>query len=167
MACFVLQDSKGGDVSSAVFETEEEREYREALERDRLNRLAFLETQFSVFNDFIKARRNGEPKAPARKPLAPLDENNNNGKKRTKRYVNRNKGTQGGSQEEVEVEALPYFTESPPFIKNGVMRSYQVQGLNWLISLYERGINGILADEMGLGKTLQSISILGYLKNHK
>ena len=43
------------------------------------------------------------------------------------------------------------------------MRDYQVQGLNWLISLYENGINGILADEMGLGKTLQTISFLGYL----
>jgi SNF2 family DNA or RNA helicase len=33
-------------------------------------------------------------------------------------------------------------------IKNGVMRDYQVQGLNWLISLYENQLNGILADEM-------------------
>ena len=44
------------------------------------------------------------------------------------------------------------------------MRDYQIRGLNWLISLYENGINGILADEMGLGKTLQTISLLGYLK---
>ena len=28
------------------------------------------------------------------------------------------------------------------------MRDYQVRGLNWMISLYENGINGILADEM-------------------
>ena len=28
------------------------------------------------------------------------------------------------------------------------MRDYQVRGLNWMISLYEHGINGILADEM-------------------
>ncbi len=33
-------------------------------------------------------------------------------------------------------------------IKNGVMRDYQIRGLNWMISLYENGINGILADEM-------------------
>lgn len=30
----------------------------------------------------------------------------------------------------------------------GTMRDYQIHGLNWLISLYENGINGILADEM-------------------
>lgn len=47
------------------------------------------------------------------------------------------------------------------------MRDYQVQGLNWMISLYHNGINGILADEMGLGKTLQTISFLGYLKFHR
>ena len=33
-------------------------------------------------------------------------------------------------------------------IINGLLRDYQVRGLNWLISLYENGINGILADEM-------------------
>jgi SWI/SNF-related matrix-associated actin-dependent regulator of chromatin subfamily A member 5 len=47
------------------------------------------------------------------------------------------------------------------------MRDYQVRGLNWMINLYENGINGILADEMGLGKTLQTISLLGFLKHHK
>lgn len=55
------------------------------------------------------------------------------------------------------------FTESPAYI-HGKMRDYQVQGLNWLVSLYENGINGILADEMGLGKTLQTISFIGYLR---
>jgi len=50
-----------------------------------------------------------------------------------------------------------------PSCINGKMRDYQLAGLNWLIRLYENGINGILADEMGLGKTLQTISLLGYL----
>jgi superfamily II DNA or RNA helicase len=56
------------------------------------------------------------------------------------------------------------WTVSPPFVKNGTMKDYQVAGLNWLIKLYDNGINGILADEMGLGKTLQTIAFLGYLK---
>ncbi len=37
------------------------------------------------------------------------------------------------------------------------------QGMNWLINLYDQGINGILADEMGLGKTVQSIAFLAHL----
>lgn len=40
-------------------------------------------------------------------------------------------------------------------------------GLNWMISLYETGLNGILADDMGLGKTIQSISLVGFLKEFK
>ncbi|SMR56678.1 unnamed protein product [Zymoseptoria tritici ST99CH_1E4] len=43
------------------------------------------------------------------------------------------------------------------------LKEYQVKGLNWLVNLYEQGINGILADEMGLGKTVQSISVMAYL----
>ncbi|KAH7314865.1 hypothetical protein KP509_21G025000 [Ceratopteris richardii] len=50
-----------------------------------------------------------------------------------------------------------------PSCIQGKMRDYQLAGLNWMIKLYENGINGILADEMGLGKTLQTISLLGYL----
>lgn len=47
------------------------------------------------------------------------------------------------------------------------MRDYQLQGLNFMIRLYENGVNGILADEMGLGKTLQTISLLGYLSEYR
>ena len=36
--------------------------------------------------------------------------------------------------------------------------------MEWLISLYDNGLNGILADEMGLGKTLQAISFLAHLR---
>ena len=54
---------------------------------------------------------------------------------------------------------------SPSWIAHGTMRDYQIEGLNWMVSLYESGVNGILADEMGLGKTLETISLLGYMKN--
>ncbi|KAL7674457.1 hypothetical protein ACOME3_000737 [Neoechinorhynchus agilis] len=57
------------------------------------------------------------------------------------------------------------FSETPFYVKNGQMRDYQIRGLNWMIRLYDNGINGILADEMGLGKTLQTISLLGYMKH--
>ncbi len=39
---------------------------------------------------------------------------------------------------------LSFWTD----VKGGEMRDYQIRGLNWMISLYEHGINGILADEM-------------------
>ena len=43
------------------------------------------------------------------------------------------------------------------------LRGYQLEGVDWLISLYENGLNGILADEMGLGKTIQLILFLSFL----
>lgn len=55
----------------------------------------------------------------------------------------------------------------PSIITHGKLREYQMQGLNWLIHLYDNGINGILADEMGLGKTLQTISLLAYLREYR
>lgn len=39
----------------------------------------------------------------------------------------------------------------PPNLVGGVLLPYQREGLQWLLSLWENGLNGILADEMGLG----------------
>ncbi|KAH8583601.1 Swr1p like SWI SNF3 family ATpase with a HSA domain at the N-terminus [Cryptosporidium sp. chipmunk genotype I] len=50
-----------------------------------------------------------------------------------------------------------------PFLLKNSMREYQIAGLEWMVKLYKRGLNGILADEMGLGKTIQTISLLAYL----
>lgn len=50
-----------------------------------------------------------------------------------------------------------------PKMLEAQLKEYQLKGLNWLVNLYEQGINGILADEMGLGKTVQSISVMAYL----
>ena len=36
----------------------------------------------------------------------------------------------------------------PSILQGGQLRDYQLDSLNWLIGLYESGINGILADEM-------------------
>lgn len=44
------------------------------------------------------------------------------------------------------------------------LRPYQRLGLNWLVAMYEEGLNPCLADDMGLGKTLQTIALLGFLK---
>ncbi|KAH0038789.1 SWI/SNF chromatin remodeling complex component, partial [Aureobasidium melanogenum] len=54
--------------------------------------------------------------------------------------------------------------KQPALVTGGLMRSYQLEGLEWLTSLYENGLNGILADEMGLGKTIQTISFLAFLR---
>lgn len=91
--------------------------------------------------------------------------------------TNKNEIRQRKSEKEEDAELLKNddfddnsgiieFTESPTYI-HGKLREYQIQGLNWLISLHENHLSGILADEMGLGKTLQTISFLGYLRFFK
>lgn len=68
--------------------------------------------------------------------------------------------------DEKSTSEITEFTDSPAYV-HGTLRPYQIQGLNWLVSLYENRLLGILADEMGLGKTLQTISFLGFLRYYR
>lgn len=67
------------------------------------------------------------------------------------------------TREAIEKSQTAHTMTQPKIVSGGVMKDYQLDGLEWLVTLYENGLNGILADEMGLGKTLQCISFLGYL----
>ncbi|XP_050891611.1 probable ATP-dependent DNA helicase CHR12 isoform X3 [Lathyrus oleraceus] len=58
-------------------------------------------------------------------------------------------------------------TEQPSILQGGELRSYQIEGLQWMISLFNNNLNGILADEMGLGKTIQTISLIAHLLEYK
>ncbi|XP_014676572.1 PREDICTED: SWI/SNF-related matrix-associated actin-dependent regulator of chromatin subfamily A member 5-like [Priapulus caudatus] len=153
--------------------TAQKQEYEEKLSTDRSNRFDFLLQQTEIFSHFmgdsstttsspLKIKPTGRPrKAPDEKQkLAAIGDH-------------RHRRTEEEEDEELLTEAkksttvVTRFDNNPPYVKNGEMRDYQVRGLNWMISLYEHGINGILADEMGLGKTLQTISLLGYMKNYR
>uniref|UniRef100_A0A8C0MWS9 Helicase, lymphoid specific n=1 Tax=Canis lupus familiaris TaxID=9615 RepID=A0A8C0MWS9_CANLF len=57
----------------------------------------------------------------------------------------------------------PVPFQQPKHFTGGVMRWYQVEGMEWLRMLWENGINGILADEMGLGKTVQCIATIALM----
>nr|CEL64560.1 TPA: SWI2/SNF2 ISWI-like SANT [Neospora caninum Liverpool] len=72
-------------------------------------------------------------------------------------------------EEDFRMAARPVITRltTHPSILRCPPKPYQLEGLNWLIQLHERGMNGILADEMGLGKTYQTISLLAFLKEGK
>ncbi|GAU14882.1 hypothetical protein TSUD_46750 [Trifolium subterraneum] len=58
-------------------------------------------------------------------------------------------------------------TEQPSILQGGELRSYQIEGLQWMLSLFNNNLNGILADEMGLGKTIQTISLIAHLYEYK
>ncbi|KAF9940295.1 hypothetical protein BGZ75_000577 [Mortierella antarctica] len=143
------------------------------MDKDKLadtsNRISYLLGQTELFKHFIDLKKAKDPE------FARLMKERSEGQKDK---VNAPKGSRQGrkTEKEEDQELLNdeenenddssfVFTESPGYIKNGILRDYQIQGLNWMVSLYKNGINGILADEMGLGKTLQTISFLGYLKH--
>ncbi|XP_050542217.1 lymphoid-specific helicase-like isoform X2 [Daktulosphaira vitifoliae] len=50
-----------------------------------------------------------------------------------------------------------------PKLFNGSLKTHQVEGLLWIRTLFENGLNGILADDMGLGKTIQTIAFYCFL----
>ncbi|XP_022175551.1 lymphocyte-specific helicase-like [Myzus persicae] len=63
--------------------------------------------------------------------------------------------------EEYEDYYLKLFQQ--PKLFNGTLTKYQKEGLLWIRTLFENGLNGILADDMGLGKTIQAIAFYCFL----
>jgi len=59
------------------------------------------------------------------------------------------------------------MTMQVPFLLKHGLREYQHIGLDWLMTIYTRRLNGILADEMGLGKTIMTIALLAHLAGEK
>eukprot|EP00750_Incisomonas_marina_P011423 INCI16374.7.p1 GENE.INCI16374.7~~INCI16374.7.p1 ORF type:complete len:946 (-),score=200.71 INCI16374.7:226-3063(-) len=62
----------------------------------------------------------------------------------------------------VKKEQLPTFL--PPALS---LKNYQLQGLNWMVSMNRIRVNGVLADEMGLGKTVQSAALIAYMQKRR
>uniref|UniRef100_A0A4W4EL03 SWI/SNF related, matrix associated, actin dependent regulator of chromatin, subfamily a, member 5 n=1 Tax=Electrophorus electricus TaxID=8005 RepID=A0A4W4EL03_ELEEL len=147
--------------------------YEEKVKTDRTNRFEYLLRQTEVFAHFIQPAAQKTPTSPLKmkpgRPRIKKDEKQN----LLSAGDNRHRRTEQEEDEELLSESskaanvCTRFDESPSYVKTGKLRDYQIRGLNWLISLYENGINGILADEMGLGKTLQTISLLGYMKHYR
>ncbi|XP_069692147.1 chromatin-remodeling complex ATPase chain Iswi isoform X2 [Periplaneta americana] len=149
-------------------------DYETKVETDRSKRFDYLLKQTEIFTHFMSNNQRDKP------PTSPLKVRPGRPRKHPDQQQkkedpgdHRHRKTEQEEDEELLAETnssrrtIISFDQSPHYVKNGEMRDYQVRGLNWMISLYENGINGILADEMGLGKTLQTISLLGYMKHYR
>lgn len=62
---------------------------------------------------------------------------------------------------------IEQVTKQPTLLVGGELKEYQMDGLTWLVSLFNNRLNGILADEMGLGKTVQTIALICHLYETK
>ncbi|ORX79706.1 hypothetical protein K493DRAFT_243417, partial [Basidiobolus meristosporus CBS 931.73] len=137
--------------------------------KETIKRYRYLLGQTDLFTHFInlKKEKNEEFKALLEESLQSDEKGENHDGSRRHRKTEKEEDEELLHADEQVLDTQTVFTESPKYVAGGTMRDYQLHGLNWMISLFENGINGILADEMGLGKTLQVISFLGYLKHYR
>ena len=67
------------------------------------------------------------------------------------------------SEHQRQFEGREIPVNQPLLLTGGIMRNYQLEGYEWMATLWENGINGILADEMGLGKTIQTVALFCHM----
>jgi superfamily II DNA or RNA helicase len=72
-----------------------------------------------------------------------------------------------GAGESIGEEHQPSTDFHPSNQLKAALRPYQLQGVRWLVGLYESQLGGCLADDMGLGKTLQTITVLLHAKEQR
>ncbi|KAM3165387.1 hypothetical protein ACU8KH_00189 [Lachancea thermotolerans] len=151
------QESKRQEAQLKKDEEEKsEEEFDDTTVSMKLNRLQEFVKQSQVYSRIIadtlltrsqERQTEKEAKEPPRKRTKVTD------------FFRKSKKEPVADSEEPE----PVLHQQPSMLKNCQLKPYQLEGVNWLITLYENGLNGILADEMGLGKTLQSIALLAFI----
>ena len=140
----------------------ENENFMKDIEQGRQERLKFLIKQTEIFAHFL---------------IGGKTEDNSKNKKSEKGSKRKSISHANKTNADIELiddednddiyeqeKTITRLYSQPSILVGGKLTNYQLDGLNWIISLYERGLNGILADEMGLGKTIQSIAFLAYLK---
>ncbi|KAF9530771.1 SNF2 family N-terminal domain-containing protein [Crepidotus variabilis] len=142
---------------------------------ERLEKLQRLLQQSSAYSNILKQRMDEEKEKQAAR-LEAAKEEQLKGKKRERPSSHssprgkRMKGALGDAILHQESSQQPDQDDSifqqPALITGAKLKPYQLEGLQWMVSLDQNGISGILADEMGLGKTLQTIAFSAYLREH-
>ncbi len=119
-------------------------------------RLEYLLGQSSIFAKLKTGHGHANDNEPVNGEYVP--HHRDASKPATKSKSKGNNGDSGSNDEEEDDDATNhvFLTRQPECIKFGTLKPYQLEGLNWMIHLAEKGLNGILADEMGLGKTVSS-----------
>ncbi|CCO38043.1 ATP-dependent DNA helicase DDM1 [Rhizoctonia solani AG-1 IB] len=136
----------------------------------RMARLNFLLERSSLYAKILEARINQQKDEQAKKPVVEKSttqpqKTTGKGKKRTRAsdsydiaghidsstLEKANKRARGEKVKEEEPSTVLPSMEQPELITGARLKDYQLEGVRWIASLWENGLNGILADEMGLG----------------
>lgn len=184
----LLSESMKKEEENLIKARVKEEEVNNPKEAPNLNDLQFskldeLLTQTQLYSEFllekiinitvtgVKDEEKGsedKKRGRGRKRKGETSYNNKKAKRAVAAMLSRSK--EGGSVEDStlteEERADKEQAELVPLLTGGKLKSYQLKGVKWLISLWQNGLNGILADQMGLGKTIQTISFLAHLKGN-
>jgi hypothetical protein len=149
-----------------------------SITKKQTNQLDFLLSRAKEYSDFISADIDELQNSMAAQAAAAME--NEDGKSSTKKGKKRGKssgGDDGGgsskksrkkgkknngeptdgemnlqsAQEKTNAMKKAIFVQPPNLSGDCKLKDYQLEGVRWLVSLYENGVSGILADEMGLG----------------
>jgi ATP-dependent DNA helicase len=119
------------------------------LEKNKYAQLDRLLDQSKLYTQFLSEQMNIAQESTLQSAEKEAKKKNGAASKKKKKA--------GPTLEETAKEICPGFS--------GCLRDYQLKGVQWLISLYQNGLNGILADQMGLGKTIQTIAFLCHIRS--
>ncbi|RXW15652.1 hypothetical protein EST38_g10196 [Candolleomyces aberdarensis] len=150
-----------------VEETEDPISLNDSDMEERLKKLHHILEKSTIYSNILRERMEED----TQRRLAKLEEEKSQtgskrgrpvGSLKGKKRAKTNNGPSGAQEE--EDSGQPF--QQPALITGAKLKPYQLEGLQWMVSLDQNGISGILADEMGLGKTLQTISFSAYLREH-
>lgn len=127
-----------------------------SMQKSKIDRLRFLLKQTEIFAHFLVGNKNTEEtenantdnKSKGKNSIRKRNNNNNNTKNENLNILKSLKELEKDDDIEIEQPQVTRLYYQPSILTGGNLTEYQLIGLNWLISLYETGLNGILADEM-------------------
>mmetsp|Transcript_7475 Transcript_7475/g.16959 ORF Transcript_7475/g.16959 Transcript_7475/m.16959 type:complete len:824 (-) Transcript_7475:189-2660(-) len=164
-------------VAAAAKEKDEKKEGGEEHHvHHRTSQLDFLLSRAKEYSDFISADiselQNNMQDQAATEAAGGKKKGSKKESKRSKKKRKKNNGEptegennlQSAQDKANQSNNIPIFIQPKNLSSGCTLKDYQLEGVRWLVSLYENGVSGILADEMGLGKTIQVISLIAHLQ---
>lgn len=151
--------------------SEDESDYASALSDDLSDSPAHEDSELKLENDFMDGNVDPGASQLVMLPLTEKQEGGSEKKSEEGRESENRIADAAAAARSAQPTGITFSTTQVrtkfPFLLKFPLREYQHIGLDWLVTMYEKRLNGILADEMGLGKTIMTIAMLAHLACEK
>ncbi|KAK7681130.1 hypothetical protein QCA50_015745 [Cerrena zonata] len=151
--------------------TEEQKQFNDLSTDDKLNRLNNLVKKSQIYSQIIldnilentlNKKKNQQPAEPPKKKQKKGSKKKNKTPKNDVLSMLSNNVSDSTTKTKSIIESAQtsHTQKQPKLLSGGTLKDYQLDGLEWLTTLYENGLNGILADDMGVGPIFNRGSIV-------